>query len=89
MTDRVDIDTVVDLCLDLGVIPYEEDRDKAYDSLLSALDQEGEDFLPRYTEALLKGIQVGSSYLLGEEERYKGFGVVDGEVVTMTVKTRC
>lgn len=89
---RVNIDDVVCLASDLGLIEAQADDDVAElgsEQLLDRIDEDPEGFLEEYTQALLDHIEVGSSNLTGKEETYKGFGIRinKGNSVQMILKT--
>lgn len=89
---RVNIDDVVCLAADLGIVKSETDNfgEEAYDELMEMILEDQEEFLVKYTQALLDHIEVGSSNLTGKEERYKGFGKrINENCVQLFIKTEC
>lgn len=78
----VNLDDVIDLCMEMKLIDNHTNYAVAYEKIAEALTLDAEEFLCRYTKGLVQMIQVGTS----ERGVYKGFGSQTAAGVKMLLK---
>ena len=69
---KINIDDVASLAEELSLIESDEDGFRSYDNLMERLNEDPEDFIVEYTQALLDHMMTGCSQLTGKH--YIGFG---------------